>query len=424
MEMEYDLRWVVSDALKFGMCLVQIFWSLSTNVGGNLNMKLIKRFVHGLCLFQDTSSHPMIVSIKTYKKNTLCKTLLISLKLSKAFRYFDVNHTKYCPNYALRTATFDAFIWGTFYFGAHDPFTYGWRAYHALNSLGITILLSLLLYLTLIVSNASYSAANVTMRKPKYSSIIVQIGIIITWVIMSISIIGLQVTDDFRFNAIKHLAIGLTIAVAGSLYTYSLRRLKGFIASTIPKSTTVSSVKSSTYYGVGTKLSVNSPSQGQTNSKHPMLNGTFQDEDSQKITEVPKNMVEISSQDANSASTFTVRLKNADKNTAVPERKSLQKLSTTRTEFAPSRISKVKSQRMQRSLEIIKRLNKLTIIFAILAPVVAVSFLVYGMYQLEKDIRYSEQWQSERRDYHADIDFGMWIGTIANGYFLLYISRQ
>mmetsp|Transcript_28555 Transcript_28555/g.39426 ORF Transcript_28555/g.39426 Transcript_28555/m.39426 type:complete len:154 (+) Transcript_28555:840-1301(+) len=143
-----------------------------------------------------------------------------------------------------------------------------------------------------------------------------------------------------------------------------------------------------------------------------------------KITEVPKNMVEISSQDANSASTFTVRLKNADKNTAVPERKSLQKLSTTRTEFAPSRISKVKSQRMQRSLEIIKRLNKLTIIFAILAPVVAVSFLVYGMYQLEKDIRYSEQWQSERRDYHADIDFGMWIGTIANGYFLLYISRQ
>jgi len=234
---------------------------------------------------------------------------------------------------------------------------------------------------------------------------------------MSVSIIGLQLTDNFQYNAIKHLAIGLTIAVAGSLYIYSLRRLRGFIASTIPKSTVVSSVKSSTYYGGGIKVSVTSPSRGQTNSRNPMLNGAFQDEDSQRMNDIPKNVTsEISAQDANCSSSTTVRLKYA-------ERKSQQRLSTVRTEITPSRTSKVRSQRIQQSLEIMNRLNKLSMIFTIIAPVVAVSFFVYGMYQLEKNIKYSEQWQSERRDYHADVDFGMWIGTIANGYFLLYISR-
>mmetsp|Transcript_8785 Transcript_8785/g.21632 ORF Transcript_8785/g.21632 Transcript_8785/m.21632 type:complete len:406 (+) Transcript_8785:334-1551(+) len=121
------------------------------------------------------------------------------------------------------------FLMIPFFVGAHEPARYGWRAYLINNAIVSVILLELLLYLSLVVSNAYYDATNNSKDIPSIGSTVIGMGMILVSLLMLIAVVMVLATDQLVFNSIRHGATAATIVIGGAYFTSSMFRLRSII---------------------------------------------------------------------------------------------------------------------------------------------------------------------------------------------------
>eukprot|EP00466_Bigelowiella_natans_P000562 jgi/Bigna1/66482/fgenesh1_pg.1_\ len=329
--------------------------------------------------------------------------------------------------------TFNSLVFGVYFVGAHEPAAFGWEAYNVLNSIGIAILLTLFLFLTYLVSNAAYSTANLTAKKPKFSSGIITCGVVVVLLTMLTSMIGTLVADDFRFNAAKHLAISVTIWVAGIFYLYSLWRLRSFLIETTKNSTGMS--KASTIRSTTTRYE-----EKNTISQNLMRLPENRREGASEMSELsPKRVSHFgvsqqvhkpaSVQREENSKTMGGRLEVSVSMSASmtgPSRSAASKSAKSHQSPRSSgaNLLRRRKQKAVAAAKTIRKLNWLILSTLLLVPVIGVSFIYYFFVQATIDISYSEDWRIESENYKDDVDFGMWLSIVGNMYFMYYSSPR
>jgi len=296
--------------------------------------------------------------------------------------------------------------------------------------------LELFLFLTSLVSNAAYSTANLTTKKPRYSSGIIAFGVVVVLLIMLISMIGTLIADDFRYNAAKHLAISFTIWVAGVFYLYSLLRLRSFLLETTKSSMGMSKASA-------TRSTTTRPEEKNVVSQNLIRPPGGQGENRSKdVSEMSELSPKRASHLGMSKMYKTTNLpREANSKTLVGQLRVSMSISTSMT--GPTRLGASKSAKSHQSptssganlmrrqrqkviaaAKTIRKLNLLILSTLVLVPVIGVSFIYYFFVQLEIDVSYSEDWRIESENYRSDIDFGMWLSIIGNMYFIYYSSPR
>eukprot|EP00466_Bigelowiella_natans_P011289 jgi/Bigna1/87268/estExt_fgenesh1_pg.C_180137 len=108
-----------------------------------------------------------------------------------------------------------------FFLGVHEPLFFGWRFYLIGTAVVMILAMDTFLYLALVFSSALYTLLSNT-----------ETGILLVSTVQITSVIGVLVTDEFSWNAGRHLALALAMLIGGSYFIYSLHRLRGMIMKT------------------------------------------------------------------------------------------------------------------------------------------------------------------------------------------------
>mmetsp|Transcript_6258 Transcript_6258/g.12475 ORF Transcript_6258/g.12475 Transcript_6258/m.12475 type:complete len:309 (-) Transcript_6258:172-1098(-) len=101
-----------------------------------------------------------------------------------------------------------------------------WEAVVVIRTLMVTALFSGIMYCVLLVSNAQYAVANMTLRPPIWGPRILLAGFVLVAIAQIISSVGTLVTDRVIWTLFLMIAVLLGAIFTGAFFVYSLYRLR------------------------------------------------------------------------------------------------------------------------------------------------------------------------------------------------------
>ncbi|GAB5360931.1 hypothetical protein AAMO2058_000670400 [Amorphochlora amoebiformis] len=357
---------------------------------------------------------------------------------------------------------------------SHEPLTVNWQLYNTFQTLITGSLLIMLLYVTLLVSNAQYRAAKLTSELPIFAPKIIFSGMILVTIIILVSWIGTLITNSFTWNSCRNFACSLTSAIGGGYYCVSLWRLRNHalaMAVRPPSSHPFFSKDFKKESDVQNKAST-PIERGENKKKSP---GTWQctspksdcSDDSVRKSESISNTRLLSSQISRHKTKLAIRSPSSKIDTPKPpgdmkklnirsprinsskigDSKALavstgsnnlkcspnrvgvhSPLSSNRTSSPHSSIKSVKIRNkmsgilLYKALEI--RLRRLCIYVFSLSVFGFSFFLGVGVFQLFLTKPVSAGWNSEKTRYTLFTDVGLWTGLAVIGYFTHFAYNQ
>mmetsp|Transcript_1619 Transcript_1619/g.2328 ORF Transcript_1619/g.2328 Transcript_1619/m.2328 type:complete len:239 (+) Transcript_1619:340-1056(+) len=237
-----------------------------------------------------------------------------------------------------------------------------------------------------------------------------------------ISIIGVIVTDDHRWAALRQVTLGTAILVCGFYVIYCLARLRNYISKSIL-------ANSITSQNTKDKQPLNYSSNGREHDRKDIVKSpTSKDKYTNK-----SNGGSGEPNDKNFSLHTVVSGGRQNKSRIDEQQHRLECFeepqSETSVKMKPlqtisEKATKRRLMRMKQETYARNRITCLLISASIIVPITGLSALAFTLTILQRDTSVSEEREIDSRNYSAGGDLGLWFLVIGNLYFLFYTCKN